>query len=451
VVKFDAAEAGTAVDAWTASHRLDSLPAVDLEGIGRLVVVAAHADDETLGAGGLIAEAGARGIPVTVIVVTDGSASNPGSTVSAAGVAAIRSRELRHAIGELASSATVVELGFPDGQTDEHRDLIAAALAAAVPAAAALVAPWRGDGHRDHRIVGELSAALAAANRMPLLEYPVWMWHWARPDEQDIPWSAMQSLALSESGAAAKRAALAQYESQTVGLGTTAEDAPVLTPEFLAHFRRGAEVFILTQPVRATTKTEIYFDELYEHTQDPWRLATRWYESRKRAISVASLPQARYRSALEIGCSVGELTALLADRASAVLALDISQAAVDAAKSRTRDLPNVRIEHRDATTDFPDGPFELIVLSEVGYYWDAPTLEAMVGRITEHLADDGTILACHWRHPVADYPLRGDEVHAALNRSSKLHRLAVHVEEDFVLEIFCTDPASVAMREGFLT
>jgi len=450
MVKFDAAVAGTSVETWTASHRLGSLPALDITGIEQLVVVAAHADDETLGAGGLIAEASRRGIPVTVVVVTDGSASNPESSLSEGQVAAIRSRELKGAISELAPSANIAELGFPDGRTDENREGIAAALAAAVPWAAAIAAPWRGDGHRDHRIVGEVCAALAATNRVPLLEYPIWMWHWALPDDPGIPWSGMQSLPLSGQDADAKRAAVAQYVSQTVGLGTAVEDAPVLSPEFLAHFERDSEFFMVTPLAPQESKTETYFDELYEHNGDPWRLSTRWYESRKRAISVASLPRVNYASALEIGCSVGELTALLADRASAVLALDISRAAVDTARDRTRDLPNVRIEHRDATSDFPRGPFELIVLSEVGYYWDAQTLQAMVGRITEHLAEDGTLLACHWRHPVADYPLSGDEVHATLNRALGLRRLAQHLEEDFILEIFSTNPASVATREGFL-
>jgi LmbE family N-acetylglucosaminyl deacetylase len=449
-VKFDAAELGTTSDSWTASGRLESIPELDWANITQVAVVSAHPDDETLGAGGLIAEARLREVPVTVIVVTDGSSSNPESTVRPHEIATVRSRELRAAIAVLAESATVVELGFADGRTDEFRAQIAAGLASSVPPTATVVAPWRGDGHHDHRIVGEICAALARENGVALLEYPVWMWHWADPDDPDIPLTQMRSLALSADAGRAKRDALTRYESQTTGLGDGPGDAPVLSPTFLEHFERETEYFVVTNLPDKKSKTEAYFDGLYERNPDPWRLSTRWYETRKRALSMAVLPRARYRSALEIGCSVGELTALLADRSDSLLALDISQAAVNAANERTRDLAHVRIEHRDATTDFPEQQFDLIVLSEVGYYWEARTLDAMVREISRHLSQDGVVLACHWRHPVADYPLTGDQVHAALNASPDLHRLARHVEEDFVLELFGTSSVSVARSEGLL-
>jgi hypothetical protein len=60
------------------------------------------------------------------------------------------------------------------------------------------------------------------------------------------------------------------------------------------------------------------------------------------------------------------------------------------------------------------------------------------------------VLACHWRHPVADYPLTGDEVHAVLRAELGLKRAVIHEEEDFVLEVFTTSAESVAAREGLL-
>jgi LmbE family N-acetylglucosaminyl deacetylase len=448
VVKFDAREVGTLARDWTTFLETLPIPTLDLSWITDLVVVAAHPDDETLGAGGLIAEAGRRGISVTVVVVTDGSRSNPESSVSAVELAKTRSRELRDAVADLCTEARVVELGFPDGNTNDNRDQIAAALADLLSPGATIAAPWRGDGHRDHRVVGELSAALAKSAKSLLLEYPIWMWHWARPDDPAVPWDMTRSLELPPAIAVSKGRALTLYRSQTEGPGVGIGDIPVLSPEFIEHFERGTEYFIVTSAEQQVSKAESYFDGLYAHSLDPWRLATRWYEDRKRQISLASLPRPRYSRALEVGCSVGELTALIATRADAVLAIDISEAAVALAAERTSGIANVSVRHQDATIDFPAGKFDLIVLSEVGYYWDVATLRETVAQIAKHLADDGTVLACHWRHPVADYPLSGDAVHRVLNQEPALHAIALHREADFVLEVFGTAAESVAQREG---
>jgi LmbE family N-acetylglucosaminyl deacetylase/protein-L-isoaspartate O-methyltransferase len=450
LVRFDAAATGTSVDSWSQSEHLRSLSPFDFEGISTLAVIAAHPDDETLGAGGLIAVATRRGIAVHVVVVTDGSASNPDSVVSVEEISSIRSRELRDAVGELAPTASILELAYPDGHTDAHRDDIRVRLADSIPAGAVIVCPWRGDGHRDHRIVGEVCAELAAEHGVMLLEYPIWMWHWGDPDEGDAPWQSAHAVSLSSDDMARKRRAIDGYSSQVRGLGNEAADAPVLSPDFIDHFTGDREVFFVTARGGNTSKGERYFDDLYERNPDPWRLSTRWYETRKRAISVASLPRERYRSSLEIGCSVGELSALVAGRSEHLLAIDISEAAVQTAASRTAGLGNVTVEHRDATVDFPRGAFDLIVLSEVGYYWDASTLRDMIAKLIDHLSDDGELLACHWRHPVDDYPLRGDEVHAALRARTELHRVLIHEEEDFVLEVFGSRPDSVARREGLV-
>ena len=118
LVTFDSAVAGTTDAEWSTMEGLGALPAFDLSTIARLTVVAAHPDDETLGAGGLIAECSMRGIPIQIVVVTDGAASHPeSSTVTPRQLAARRGRELFHAVSVLAPSAEVVMLGFADGET----------------------------------------------------------------------------------------------------------------------------------------------------------------------------------------------------------------------------------------------------------------------------------------------------------------------------------------------
>jgi SAM-dependent methyltransferase len=194
-----------------------------------------------------------------------------------------------------------------------------------------------------------------------------------------------------------------------------------------------------------------YFDEMYAASPDPWGLAHRWYEQRKYALTLAVLPRQRYRSAYEPGCSVGVLSEQLAGRCDRLLAADAALPAVRAARARLAGRPNAVVEHRAVPAEWPDGRFDLIVLSEIGYYLDLPDLGRLVRLAVEALEPGGDLVAVHWRHPVADYPLRGDAVHAAVAADHRLASTCRHVEADFLLEVFArTPPAarSVAAVEG---
>jgi SAM-dependent methyltransferase len=195
-----------------------------------------------------------------------------------------------------------------------------------------------------------------------------------------------------------------------------------------------------------------YFDELYSRRDDPWRLAERWYEKRKRALTLAALPHERYSRALEIGCSIGTLSAELAPRCDSLVAVDVSARAVDLARERLLPHPHVRAEVRNLPDDWPQGQFDLIVVSEVGYYFDEAALAALVDRCAASLIPDGVLLACHWRHPVDDYPLDGDRVHDLIRAAAGLTALAQYLDDDVRLEVFARGPGeSVAQREGLVS
>jgi len=174
-----------------------------------------------------------------------------------------------------------------------------------------------------------------------------------------------------------------------------------------------------------------YFDSVYAAAEDPWSMRTRWYEQRKYALTTAVLPRERYGDGLEVGCSVGELTALLAGRCDRLTGWDASAAAVARAGARVGD--RVRIEQAVVPAR-PLPPVDLLVLSEVLYYLDAADLQLFLAQVRTAVRPGGTVVAVHWRHPVADYPQTGDAVHAALRAGLPWPRVAVHEEPDLLLD-----------------
>ena len=192
-----------------------------------------------------------------------------------------------------------------------------------------------------------------------------------------------------------------------------------------------------------------YFDALYAETDDPYGLRNRWYERRKRAILMASLPRERFASAYEPGCGAAELTTDLARRCDAVLASDFSVPAVAAARRRTAELPNVRVERHHLPVDWPvaEAPFDLIVLSEVGYFLEEGAMQQIAALCSATLAPDATLVACDWRPDFKERALATARVQTILEEIG-LPRLVVHAERDFLLQVWSRDRRSVAQREG---
>lgn len=180
-----------------------------------------------------------------------------------------------------------------------------------------------------------------------------------------------------------------------------------------------------------------HFRGKYDASPDPYRLADSWYEARKHTISVALLPARRYGSAFEPGCSIGVLTARLA--------CDAIPQVVASARSRTAGLPGVRVEQRVVPGEWPEESFDLIVRSEILYYFDDADLEQVLGL---GINPGGHLLAVQWRHYAPDHPLAGDEVHQVLAGDS---RLARYPDPDFTAEVYthaASDLRSVAQAGG---
>ncbi|MBV9093738.1 MAG: methyltransferase domain-containing protein [Streptosporangiaceae bacterium] len=194
-----------------------------------------------------------------------------------------------------------------------------------------------------------------------------------------------------------------------------------------------------------------YFDRMYAASDDPWGFTSRWYERRKYALTLAMLPSERYADAFEPGCSIGVMTEQLAPRCARLLSCDGSRAAVRAAARRTSGQPSVCVEQRVLPRDWPPGNFDLIVFSELLYYFGGDDLQQLLKLSVAALRPGGTLLAVHWRHPVPEYPRSGDNVHQVLASQPGLSRIAEHREPDFIAEVYLHGPAlSVAQATGLV-
>ncbi|MCJ2054863.1 class I SAM-dependent DNA methyltransferase [Methylobacterium sp. J-070] len=154
-----------------------------------------------------------------------------------------------------------------------------------------------------------------------------------------------------------------------------------------------------------------YFDERYAADPDPWQFETSDYERAKYAATLDALPRARYATALEAGCSIGVLTEALAGRCDALVSIDLAERALARARQRCRELAHVRFERVQVPGQWPDGTFDLILLSEVVYYLDAGDVARLAERVRNCLRPGGDVVLVHWTGET-HYPLTGDEATA---------------------------------------
>jgi predicted TPR repeat methyltransferase len=179
-----------------------------------------------------------------------------------------------------------------------------------------------------------------------------------------------------------------------------------------------------------------YFEGLYAESDDPWDFETSDYEQNKYATTLAVLGERTFGRALEAGASIGVFTEMLADRCDELLAVDVSERAVAAARRRLSGRGHVRVERRTLPEEMPGGPFDLIVASEVLYYFPREEMLAVLQAFERELARGGALLAVHWRRETRTYPLQGDEVHELLAQNTRLEIRETVIEPDYRLDLF---------------
>jgi 2-polyprenyl-3-methyl-5-hydroxy-6-metoxy-1,4-benzoquinol methylase len=160
------------------------------------------------------------------------------------------------------------------------------------------------------------------------------------------------------------------------------------------------------------------FDRIYAASEDPWAFRSSPYEQEKYRATLDLLPERRFGSGLEIGCSIGVLTAQLAQRCGALLAIDCAEAAIARAQAECAACEDVRFAMHHVPGSFPDGRFELIVVSEVLYFLSLDDVARLAARCDQALLPGGVVLLANWTGQT-DTPSTGEAAADAFIASSR--------------------------------
>jgi SAM-dependent methyltransferase len=156
------------------------------------------------------------------------------------------------------------------------------------------------------------------------------------------------------------------------------------------------------------------FERLYHDSPDPWRYRTSGYEQAKYAATLAALPKPAHGLTLEVGCSIGVFTRLLAARCEHIVSIDFSLTAIQLAHQTLAAVNNVDLLRASFPDDTPPGSWDLIVCSEILYYLPPAQLEEAIGWTRTQLGYGTSVVAVSWRGEGRDEPFTGDEVHDRL-------------------------------------
>ena len=168
------------------------------------------------------------------------------------------------------------------------------------------------------------------------------------------------------------------------------------------------------------------FDEIFRDNPDPWDYTTKFYEITKFRATIQALPKVQFKNAFEIACAIGVITENLAPKCDRLLSVDCSELGLVEARKRCSHLPQVRFEQMQLPQQFPTEKFDLILFSEVGFFFTMPDLLETKQKIIDALLPGGYLLMVHFRSKAAPYFIQdGETVHNTFveNSASSLKHL----------------------------
>lgn len=181
-----------------------------------------------------------------------------------------------------------------------------------------------------------------------------------------------------------------------------------------------------------------FFEHMYQRDADPWNFACDAYEGSRYDAILDALQSRRFARAFEPGCSVGVLTARLAPFCDELLAIDLSETAVSKARQRCAAYAQANIE-QGSVTDVNPSMIDLLILSEIGYYFSAAALQSWADRLLDQVVPGGVLLASHWLGFSPDHKLSGDQVQDIVQNLASARRFKLAFAqrtENFQLDLW---------------
>jgi len=412
--------------------------------LGRVMIIAPHPDDESLGCGGLIAHLRAQQAEVWILFLTTGEASHPNSkkyppnrlgalrkteAIKACKILGVEEDHLFFFNAGDGKLSTYLEAD--DSLTNRLQEIFQKIQPNTV------FKPWRRDHHIDHVAASELVRKATEGMPIELAEYPIWLWKKSKPGDwpekkEILPFRLPISDVMET-----KMAAIKVHISQMTGLIDDDPEGFLFTDDLLEPFLGEFEYFFFQNKAKPAVSME-YFEKLYADTKDPWNFESSIYEQKKYENTLEAIPLKKNKKALEIGCSNGVFTSHFAPRCEDLLAIDLSTAALETAQERCAEFSNCRFLEWDIAHGIPENNFEIIILSEVGYYFENEKLKAIFQEIVGTLVDEGILVMVHWTAYVPSYPLTGTQVHEVFreDHSDSFRLLEAKREDLYELEVW---------------
>lgn len=225
-----------------------------IESLGRTLIVAPHADDESLGCGGLISLLTKNNLEVFILLLSDGTLSHPNSIeYPKEKLMELREEEFIHAANILnVSEKNLIFCRYGDRNVPNENsnnfengcEEISEILDEIKPKS--IFVPWRRDPHPDHRAAYQLFEK-ANKNSAKIYDYPIWLQELGK--SEDVP-NSEEVLILKldiSSVLKQKQKAILAHQSQTTDLISDDPEGFTLSQEMLEHFKVPYEIFFISK------------------------------------------------------------------------------------------------------------------------------------------------------------------------------------------------------------
>jgi 2-polyprenyl-3-methyl-5-hydroxy-6-metoxy-1,4-benzoquinol methylase len=192
-----------------------------------------------------------------------------------------------------------------------------------------------------------------------------------------------------------------------------------------------------------------YFENLYESRPDPFAYNTNPWEGERLRRATEVLDAIRngacFQEALEVGCSEGAFTELLAVRSKSLLAVDLSRVALGRARARCCWRSHVRFDARDLQRDPLGGPFDVVVAMSVLECLSRPwAIRAACAKLVDVTRSGGYLLVGNMRHRElyedslwAKYFMRGGKhIDDFIRKRAALKVVSTATDDSYVLTLF---------------